>query len=501
MGNRGRTPFEGMSHATMLAWLDAANASSVQDAADRLAKAAEEIHKIAEDLKVRPQWVEWKGEGANAFREWGADLHSSTLKLGDYSEGAAKWLSSASDAIALAKSSIPRTLPEEAANLAVARKYHNDPDTGAIRSKAVSTLPHDYENATPEAKAAAADAAQVAAADRMRALAESYVDSQEKMDNLERPVFPPPPGVVMPEGWKDGFNSEEGTYRRGDSNSYSAERAYSEPTQERTVTPETVSRARAETDLGTDTAQTVDRPVAMEIDSVATLPPVHTTPPGTTGTVPPVNRPDGLGPVMPGVIPPAFGGNSGVPVANAPGRAVPGMRGAVPPGQAGVTSRMPRENGIVGGRPVAPNTGRPTGGIPRGTVIGSEGTTARGQMGRGMGGMHGGPTGGVGQSGISGGRRLASETGGVVGGRPGQAGQSSARPFTPGGSGLVRGANPSPTGGAHPGQAGRAGAIPSGARAANSRRDEQNGERPDYLAEDEETWQQGSRRIVPPVID
>ncbi|MEV5197499.1 hypothetical protein [Streptomyces sp. NPDC053720] len=38
----------------------------------------------------------------------------------------------------------------------------------------------------------------------------------------------------------------------------------------------------------------------------------------------------------------------------------------------------------------------------------------------------------------------------------------------------------------------------SGARAA--RRDE-NGERPDHLVEDDETWQQGGRRVVPPVID
>ncbi|MEK8143496.1 hypothetical protein NKH18_19525 [Streptomyces sp. M10(2022)] len=36
-------------------------------------------------------------------------------------------------------------------------------------------------------------------------------------------------------------------------------------------------------------------------------------------------------------------------------------------------------------------------------------------------------------------------------------------------------------------------------RPGDPRRDE--GERPDYLVEDEETWLQGGRRIVPPVID
>ncbi|WP_306328728.1 hypothetical protein [Streptomyces venezuelae] len=86
---------------------------------------------------------------------------------------------------------------------------------------------------------------------------------------------------------------------------------------------------------------------------------------------------------------------------------------------------------------------------------------------------------GGGQSGIRGGRRLAGETGGVVGGKAQRAGTTGTggRPFTPGGSGLVRG---------------------NTARA--DEREEQNGERPDYLVEDEETWQQG-RRVAPPVID
>ncbi|MGW1933856.1 hypothetical protein ACWCPG_31875, partial [Streptomyces sp. NPDC001919] len=65
-------------------------------------------------------------------------------------------------------------------------------------------------------------------------------------------------------------------------------------------------------------------------------------------------------------------------------------------------------------------------------------------------------------------------------GRPAQraaAAGGTARPFTPGGSGLVRG------GSTQPGE-----------------REETKGERPDYLVEDEETWQQG-RRVAPPVID
>jgi hypothetical protein len=117
-------------------------------------------------------------------------------------------------------------------------------------------------------------------------------------------------------------------------------------------------------------------------------------------------------------------------------------------------------------------------------------------------GMGGGPMGGPGggQNGISGGRRLAVETGGVVGGRPQQPGAVSARPFTPGGSGLVRGGT-SGGAGTGTGPVGRGGGVAAGAHGVGSRREDSNGERPDYLVEDEETWQQGGRRVAPPVID
>lgn len=107
-GPGGGTSFEGMSHEQMLAWLDRADAGQVQAAAGRLTAAAKAIREIAEELKVRPQWVAWKGEGANAFRTWSADLANSTLRLGNFSEDAAKWLTEASGAIAQAQASIPR---------------------------------------------------------------------------------------------------------------------------------------------------------------------------------------------------------------------------------------------------------------------------------------------------------------------------------------------------------------------------------------------------------
>jgi hypothetical protein len=86
-----------------------------------------------------------------------------------------------------------------------------------------------------------------------------------------------------------------------------------------------------------------------------------------------------------------------------------------------------------------------------------------------------------------------------VGGRPQQSGAAGARPFTPGGSGLVR--NAPDDGSARGGQAARGGAIPPNTHTGGRHSDREDAERPDYLTEDEETWQQGSRRIVPPVVD
>ncbi|MCX4823444.1 hypothetical protein OG883_26905 [Streptomyces sp. NBC_01142] len=502
----GTTPFHSMSHEEMLAWLDQASSVQVQAAADRLSSAYVEIGKIAQQLKFRPERVEWKGEGFQAFVEWGESLASATQRLADYSQSASEWMSRAAEDIATTQKAIPRYTSKEqaSANLEAAKSAPNDTDSKTVAANATAAL------------AATEEKNRVEAADMMRELAGSYKTSYVEIGKLEVPTFQPPPDQFVPDGGRVSGGGSQDLARSGsDGSSSSAERAYA-PAQERTVARDEVSQARVDTGAGTGgisagASRPVEGPVDMGIDSVATLPdPAPTAPPGTPG--PPTSRPDGLGPVtpgpvLPGRIPPTFGGNPAVPNTGGPGGKTPqGGRSVVPSGQAGTNPRMPRESGIAGGRPVPPSTGRSTGGIPRGTVVGNEATTARGPMGRGgmpgMPGMPGGgPMGGASQGGISGGRRLGSEMGGIVGGRPQQPGQNSARPFTPGGSGLVRGVDPSSTGGANAGQAGRTGAVPPGSQGANSRRDDRNGERPDYLSEDEETWQQGNRRVVPPVID
>ncbi|MFI1397826.1 hypothetical protein [Streptomyces sp. NPDC020681] len=482
------TDFHSKSHDELLAMIEGTNAETAAELAKRLSKAASTITKVGEGLKSHMTRVIWEGDGGEAFRDWGHKAAMATLELGKYSKEASSWLEEVATAIATAKSSVPKkdgSLQKQVTDATEGMKAARGPGTGFERQ--------EFQTQKSEALAEM-ERRRLEAADQLRKLGQTYSHSGTQIMSLQPPEFPPPPGEFVPPPPPRAVNDSTyigdtgGVARRESSDTYSpSERAVS-----------TTSEKQVKTTPDALIPQHVvvpDRPVEMGIDSVTTTPPTTTTPPATTNTVPPLGKTDGVPPLV-GTIPPAFGGGNTNP-SGPGGKPLPSARNMAP-GQAGLTSRMPRESGISGGRPVAPNTGRPTG-IPRGTVIGNEANN-RGPMGRGMGGMHGGPPmGGAGQSGISGGRRLASETGGVVGGRPSPQGAAGSRPFTPGGSGLVR--NAASDGSARTGPAGRAGAVPSATPRDGRRRDREDADRPDYLTEDEETWQQSDRRIVPPVID
>ncbi|MGW2561686.1 WXG100 family type VII secretion target [Streptomyces sp. NPDC001514] len=488
------TDFSGMSHEEMLAWVDEASSFYVQEAADKLTMAAGELREIAQQLQFRPERVEWKGEAFQEFKDWGAGLASATYRLADYSENASTWMSQASDAIAVAQSAIPRYTSHAQAkeNLEAAHKYHNDPDAGRVAQSArASMAPSEDEKAI----ALKEEANRQAAVDEMVKLSQAYQQSKAQMERVEVPVLPPPPGAFVPEdnGQFDGYSRDISSSTGSDSRSVADSGAATTPSQG--------SRSTAGVDRTSPAGvANPERPVGLGIDSVGTLPSPTTTPPVSPVSQPPVGKPDGglMQPIglTPGVVRPtareipvgggtSVGPRSPLPSSGRSGLGVNGPRGA-----------MPRDGGITGGRPVPPSASRPVAGIPRGTVIGTEGGTGRAPMAHGAGGGMSG-----GQSGISGGRRLAMETGGIVGGRRQQPGAVSARPFTPGGSGLVRGGASGDAGRGGAGQIGRGGAVPANTSGTDSHRESNRGERPDYLVEDEETWQQGSRRVAPPVID
>lgn len=420
----GSTSFEEMSHEQMLAWLDQANSGTVRLAADRLTAAAEEIRRIGEELKVRPQYVEWKGEGADAFRTWSGDLANSTLRLGDFSDDAAKWLGQASDAIAHVQASIPRDTKTAQANLNAATSAHNAPDATAATTKSATEL---------TAIAAAKEKVRQEAASQMLKLGQSYRLSATQLDGLERPAFPPPPKAVQPpdvraRGSQSGIARPSG----GDSRTPVAPAGHLGVGEIREPKPTSHDGAVAAS-AHVPTAMTIDPSVRMGVDSVGTLSQMPSAGAGTSDGPSGMGQPHSTATTPPDGGTPAFGGNTGNPVGSgalgrptAPARptvtgrspATPGQGASVPnPGRVGGSSA----GGVVGGRPTGTPTGRPAGAIPRGTVVGAENPTGRGPVGS-----------------TAGGGRAVTPNRGVVGGAPQQLARvPSSRPGTGGTGGTV----------------------------------------------------------------
>ncbi|MFB0629205.1 WXG100 family type VII secretion target [Streptomyces sp. AB3(2024)] len=469
------TDFEGYTHEQLLAMIASLDSATVVARATQLEGAAVAIKDIGESLR-KHQVKGWEGVAADEFQKWVTRAGNATLRLADYSQEGSKWMTHAAQTMVEVKANTPKYDTSAAANLAAAHEFHNDPDAQQLGQTAHSKLSGDRHEAIQQ----------------LTKLAQSYDTSATQMNKAEAPTFPPPPKVFEPRGVTPLTSVDRSTGSSSASGVGGASSAPS-PSYGNVSTNQAVGvpgrHPSTGGDLSTGLAPTLlppDRGVGVGLDHAATFP-VTTLPPVT-------GLPGGGGPVLPG-------GGGPVPMPPAPALTLPPMPGVPGPGirplpsvrppGAGIGGQVglpPRDTGIVGGRPIS--AGPSGAGIPRGTVIGTEGAQPGGRgvsgpMGAGVGSSPQGPRG---TSPV--GRRLAMEPGGVVGGRQATAGQS----FTQGGSGLVRnGPGPGMTGsGLHQGIAGTS--------APAERRRSQGGGRPDYLAEDEETWQ-GDRRVVPPVID
>ncbi|MCX5271647.1 WXG100 family type VII secretion target [Streptomyces virginiae] len=486
--------FEGLTHAQLYAMIAAIDPDKVYDCSALLTNAAKTIDEIGSKLKDH-KVKGWEGEAADAFQNWVNQTGSATLELAKYSANGGKYMAETAQIMRevapttygagdmpMYSASAEATLKQ---NLATSREYHNDPDAVKMGQEAWSQLSGDHARAV----------------DAMTKLAGSYEKSTQHIEAVKPPTFPPPPDVLVPpardgeydvarsSGEAGGGVSSTGSSHTATGPSHSVSSDDPGPVTSRPQQPDS-------TVPSVSVPSTPDHEVDIDLDNVATLPdravpPVTTTPgPLPTGPVSPTP-----GPVLPPMGFPPVGGMKPPGLTGPPGLGpYPGLGGPTtpPPGgkSLGMPGMPPRDSGITGGRPVT-STG-PSAGIPRGNVIGEGAHAGRGMgggMGTGFGGGHGG------QNGFAAGRRLASEPGGIVGGRPATGARPIAggQPFTQGGSGLVRNG----AGGTGAGAMGHAGAR---TQTPGKRRDDQQGERPDYLAEDEETWQ-ANRRVVPPVVD
>ncbi len=212
--------------------------------------------------------------------------------------------------------------------------------------------------------------------------------------------------------------------------------------------------------------------------------------PGGVGTLPgPGTGGGGIGGggIGGGGIVPGIGGGGYIPGGGSGGGRTGGLgTGGLGTGGGSGTGKAGGAGGVGGAGKVG---GAGAGGAGTGAgAAGGRGATGAG----GMGGMHGGGMGGAGGAkggGAKGGSGLVRKAGGTIGGA--KAGGAGGRAFTEGGSGIGKG-----RGAGQGGAAGMHGAPGSGGA---NRKKKNEGHRPDYLTEDEETWRGGTAN--PPVIE
>ncbi|WP_037732362.1 hypothetical protein [Streptomyces megasporus] len=510
-GVMGSTNFEDKDLEEMLALVENANPDDLVTSGDDIWDAAREIKEIGDELGKRIDKVDWEGEFGDSFREWGRELSKNTLVLADFAKQAGYQLKAAGVGLR----NVKEAMPDVDAATAAAPRLDAIPADERVETNEKYKLAKQKEEHRQEA------------INQMNRLASYYKVSHENMQGLEEPRFGPMPNIGMPPApIKDTEPPSYPSKRPSDT----AERHVTVEPLPQSVDregrvdgsqPEVVrnapivpdGRIGPERDVRTD-LNSVAPPLAPSADSAprAQLPtqsgPGPTAPAPVAGPVPtyngmgknrvgappratapgPMAREGGVGrPGGASAVPPANGANNGM------ARPVTGGPGAGPVGKAPSATAPPvgQGNGIIGGTPQqSATTNSPR--IPRGTVIGAEhGAMARppvGATGAGAGAIGTG----TGTGGASSGRRLASTPGGVVG-APGStpAVGAASRPFTPGGTGLTKGA----AGG------NQAGMVPRPGTANPREQSREESRRPDYLTEDEETWATGRNGIAPPVVD
>ncbi|WP_236245603.1 hypothetical protein [Streptomyces sp. CC210A] len=459
--------FEGKSLDALYAMIRSAKPGDLTKAGNALEAASPQIIKIATDLRVYFDKVQWEGAGGDGFRLWGADMVSETLKLSDFTTTVGQEMQRAGQALSEAQKSMPEP----------AGQCYADPEKEQARIK---------DETGPKLQEAIR---------QMERLTSYYKTAKTRMESEEEPRFAPPElRIENGTPYGSGGSRTQGT---GGSGPYFGGTGSSVPGEQYSPSnppfsgsasagpsgPFSSTSPEYRVPSGPGAVSLPEEPVRTNLDSVVTTSVQE--PVGRGGTPPTPTQSTGSGPGGPALLPPVApvsgpqAGSLPPRGPGAPGVGVP--RGPLPGGTVPLgPTRVGAPDGIHGGQAVTGRGGgtSPLGPrLPMGTVVGEE----RGALGRGPigtagpgAGFQGAPTTGGGA-----GRRLAVQPGGTVSGAP-ASGAVGRGHFTPGGTGLVR-----PPASTTPGSAQRREAAA----------------RPDYLTEDEETWTAGRRSVVPPVID
>ncbi|AEW96870.1 MULTISPECIES: WXG100 family type VII secretion target [Streptomycetaceae] len=456
------TDFEHVSLFDMHAMVANADPQLILARAQALESAMNQLQTIGSQLMSSIQGVEWQGEGARAFHDWGRQLARNTLKLADYTYNAASFMNDAGSALSRVKNGLPPVPADQC---------YVDPKKDA---EARARLESARQEAIPQ----------------MNMLASAYRAASEGMRKESPPPFTAVPQDPLPiyaraggQQWlgksQNGTSSESG----GGATAYGIQS--NEPGSEQPLVThgrqisEAVSRThKANYDggerTGLDDVQTVTVTPNRSVDQSFGNDGRHRT--GTSG--------------IPHTVVP------GVPttVDRSAGRVTDRFSTPQTDPVDQVARRITGEgDGVTGGLPIGGEP-RAIAKPSRGIVVGDEPMSGPGFVGRTPGGTVGGATG----TGFSG-----SRIPGVVGPETSTPpkGAATVRDYTSGGSGLRRSMTPEE--GTALGNSGLPmGPVAGGPHLGTGPRDRgRSGTRPDYLVEDEETWMAGGRKAVPPVID
>ncbi|MFE9696025.1 WXG100 family type VII secretion target [Streptomyces sp. NPDC006270] len=504
----GRTSFEGHKLNAIIDMVENANPEHLESAGEALWKARDAIRSAAKELKDHLKGVDWEGESGTAFRAFGTGLAAHAEKLGDFADAAGTQITVAGTGLASVKSAMP---PRDR------RMIQTDVDD--------ILFPARTETNPQYAAALEVEKNRQEAINQINRLASYYSVSEEVLAGQEPPRFEKQLQIGMPKPEGDSRDSPVGNVPSGSAGTLGSRALPDAPGHSTTgESAPVVAANRPQADVLT-AAPLPGTSTATEINSVAppkapttvtSTPPIPSPTPATgpiglppTAVPPPYmkttqgNPPRTTGPSMPRTVNqtglgmgkaqptgggPAAKGPGGPPV----GRPSPMGGGGSSTGRPPVGSQSPitGRSTATGGRPVTGQGGTPTGGVPgaggRNGIVG--GTPQNAPQGRAAAGASG-------QRGVIGGRGAAaaasrpggrpaqtSGANGVVGAPRKAAGTgSNTRGFTSGGAGLVRG--------------------PAGRRNSGREDDDNGSTRPDYLTEDEETWNAGRRGAVPPVVE
>ncbi|MEW1548481.1 hypothetical protein [Streptomyces tsukubensis] len=542
-----RTDFEGHELNIMIDMVLNANPADLESAGDNLWNARKALRDAAEELRTNIKDVHWEGTSGEAFRDFGRALADHADQLGTFADIAATQIRVAGTGLASVRSSMPerdtRIIKHNAKTMPLPERIDTNPDF--VAAKKVEKNRQEAIN-------------------QMNRLASFYAVSEQTLAGQEPPKFSRvlKADVPRPRGGRSDAPGAKNT-TSATSGTRAASPVYGLPEGVRVAGKVPVDAGSpAPSSPGGNPSMELDS-VATPV--VAPTAPNSSSPPTSPAPVgqPPVGPvPSQSGQPMPMRPVPNSPGKTistvtGPLVAKATGGQGVSSQNKVSsggaPGQAGNYSRQ----GVVGAGPSATGgaspVGRPTGPMGSGATsspAGRANPTGASPMAGGQGPVAG--RGGVANQAM--GNRAGSATAGSRVGRDGVVGGNPQRATGSGGSRLPRGtvvgadgpgpARPTP---ARPGAAGAVGASPAGGtsrtttggtpasngvvgasradsagrsrpgsfttggtglvhgrpgRNPSNREENRSGSgRPDYLAEDDDTWTAQRRHAGPPVIE